>query len=276
MSIHITRRSQTDLQAAVREIQVLAGFGQARREDVTRSLRSAAKRTLVGVPVDRMKGIRNGTSDQTDRFAVDARHYEAPAATGFCIDPRPLSIGITSPSSHAGKTTLSIALASSLCVDFAGAVTLVDADVETNSLAKEYGLDGRRGFADAVKGDASLADVVNHSSRMPLNVVTAGTHDVDAGRLARSERVRPIIEALKSDSRFVVVDLPATLDSVNAPSLAANCDVVVVVVHSGRTTRRELDRTLKMLRSANVAGVVINRSRSRVPHWVAKALNLAV
>jgi Mrp family chromosome partitioning ATPase len=60
----------------------------------------------------------------------------------------------------------------------------------------------------------------------------------------------------------------------NAPVLAQRCDGVIVVVKHGETSQQDLERTLHLLRDANVVGVVINRHRNRTPGWVERALSL--
>jgi Mrp family chromosome partitioning ATPase len=72
----------------------------------------------------------------------------------------------------------------------------------------------------------------------------------------------------------VVIDLPATLHSMNAPVLAKRCDGVIVVVRAGRTSQTELERVLHLLSGANVLGVVVNRKHSFVPGWVRRTLNI--
>ena len=273
MKLRISRDSQRALHRAVREIQVMAGIGQNPISE-RNAAGNGGRQTLVGVPVRRLKGIRGNAP--SDAFRVDPTHLEPDHAIPPVPEPTRVSIGITSPHQNAGKTTLSMALASSLCSDFGVPVTLVDADVETNSVADVFGLTGRPGFAEAVTGESHALDVVNRSMRRPLGIMTAGLPLLDPGRLARSEHVKSVLDELKEESRFIVLDLPSTLDSGNAPDVAAQCDVVIVVVRGGDTSRRDLEKTLRMLRASNVAGVVINRSKSHVPRWVADSLNLAV
>jgi Mrp family chromosome partitioning ATPase len=81
------------------------------------------------------------------------------------------------------------------------------------------------------------------------------------------------MDGFKQSTQYVVIDPPATLHSMTA-GLAKRCDGVVVVVQSGDTSRADLERTLHLLRDVQVLGVVFNRSDSRIPGWVQRALNL--
>ena len=185
-----------------------------------------------------------------------------------------ISVGVTSPDYGDGKTTVSIALAASLSHDFGTHVTLVDADFHTHSVERQYGLEGRVGLAEVLAGTTLLRDVTYDVEDASMRVVPAGVVPADPARLARSDRLGPAVDQMKSANSHVVLDLPATLHSMNAPALAQRCDAVIVVARSGRTTRQQLDRALHLLRDANVIGVVVNRQRSSIPGWVQRTLGV--
>jgi Mrp family chromosome partitioning ATPase len=185
-----------------------------------------------------------------------------------------LSIGVTSPSFGDGKTTVSIALAASLSSDFQADVTLLDADFHTHSVGRQYGLQSENGLSDVLEGRVTLQSVTHRVSQARMSIVPAGRSLTDPARMARSEHLSTLIENMKAANEYVVIDLPATLHSMNAPVLAKRCDGVVVVVHGGRTTRQELERTLHLLRDSKVLGVVVNRQASAIPAWVRRTLNL--
>ncbi|HEX6032574.1 MAG TPA: CpsD/CapB family tyrosine-protein kinase, partial [Tepidiformaceae bacterium] len=172
------------------------------------------------------------------------------------------------------KTTVAMALAASLTSDFGAEVMLVDADLHTQSVAREYGLENEVGLSELISGTATMEAVQHRIASVSMSVVPAGRSSTDPARLARSERLVTVMAGFKTRTQYVVVDLPATLHSMTAPMLAKRCDGVVVVVDAGRTTRAELERTLHLLRDVGVLGVVLNRSRSKIPGWVQRALNL--
>ncbi len=184
-----------------------------------------------------------------------------------------IAIGVTSPHFGDGKTTVSIGLAASLASDFNADVTLVDSDFHTTSIANEYGLDTDAGLTDVLTGREDLKNV-SHRVNAHITVIPAGQTKSDPARSARSQNLVTLIENMKKASRFVVIDLPATLHSMNAPVLAQRCDGVIIVVRAGRTSRRDLERSLELLKDSNVLGIVVNRRKSAVPRWIEDALNL--
>jgi Mrp family chromosome partitioning ATPase len=184
-----------------------------------------------------------------------------------------LAVGVTSPDHGDGKTTIAMALAGLLCRDLATHVSLVDADFHTHSIETGYGLLGQRGLSEVLAGSHDLHEVSQPIADTTMQVVPAG-HAMDAARIARSDRMGDIVVEMKRQSRYVVLDLPATLRSMNAPALAARCDAVIVVVRGGRTRRADLERTLHLLRGANVVGVVVNHYQSRIPRVVRNAIGI--
>ncbi len=187
---------------------------------------------------------------------------------------RPVVIGITSPTYGDGKTTVAIALAASLSSDLGAQVTLVDADLQTHSIGEAFGLHGRGGLTDIVAGTISLADARYPVQGPNLTVIGAGTATLEAARVAYSTALRQTMSTIRSESQFVIVDLPATNHSMTAPILAQRCDGVVIVARSGHSTIGNIERVAGLLRDTNVMGVVINRARSHIPAFVERALNL--
>lgn len=264
MNAQLERSSRFELQEAIREIELMAGL-----TEVPRPLLAAA-------PLELASGGSAPAEGAPAMLRMRMRpqviaHGTAPLPGD---SPRPLAIGVTSVGHGEGKTTLSISLASSLAADLGAQVTLVDADFHTQSIARIYGLEGKRGLTDVLSGGLPTETAVHRYLRSPLGVVPAGTTAADAARLARSADFAAFIDNLKAISGFVILDLPASLESVDAAVLARRCDAVIVVVRDGATSRQELERLLNLLAGANVLGVVVNRHRTSIPGFVERMLGL--
>ncbi len=256
------REVQRQLQESLRAIQVMAGISDLNRH-VLRISRPAGhdriSSSLSPMAANRgFKAMRGGSSETM---------IEPPRI-------RSLVIGVTSPDFRDGKSTIAMALASTLAHDFIAEVTLLDGDFATHSVGREYGFEGHPGLTDVLADRASLGDVSRRFRGAPLTVVTAGVTRIDGARIARSEQLAGVIEQMKAENSFVVIDLPAVLQATDAAVLASRCDAVIVVARAGKTSQRELERTLELLHDANVLGVVLNRQRSSVPGWVDRLLSL--
>lgn len=212
-----------------------------------------------------------------ERLQDAARQVRSMAGVGLRgpgAADRPLVIGITSPDFGDGKTTLAMALASSLSDDLGVEVMLADTDFHTHSLGRAFGVEGSGGLNEVLAGAATLESVRYQGAHGSMSVVPAAAGRADPNRLHRAGEVASLIENMRAASRYVVLDLPATLRTTNAAVLASLCDGVIVVARYGHTTRQELERTLDTLVDANVVGVVVNRWSTRVPGWVRRALGL--
>ena len=222
------------------------------------------------------KPIVDSSEFQTFAEAVRAVQHAAgltPSRRNAQNDPS-LAIGVTSPRVHDGKTTFAMALAGSRAEDLGVDVTLVDADFHTHSIGEEYGLAGRRGLSEVLRGSAG-PDAVSH--RLPhgtLRVVPVGATLQDSARIARSQYAAEFVENMKATNQYVVFDLPTATSSTTAPVLARLLDGVIVVVRTGRTTRQELDQALQRLRGANIIGVVLNDWNTKIPRLLEHSLGL--
>ncbi len=252
--------AQDQLKEAIREIQVMAGLTDAN-----------ASRLRVSRPARADDGLQVISPAFGNRAFKTVRGSAAPEAAPA---PRSLCIGVTSANYRDGKSTVAMALASCLAHDFAAEVTLADADFETHSIGREYGLIGRQGLADVLSGESSLVHATFRYRAAPLSVVTSGEVTMEPSRLARSEKLKWTLDEMKSRSAFVVLDLPAALHSTNAAVIGAHCDGVIIVARAGHTTKQELDRVLRQFHAVNIIGVVLNRQASSVPGWVDRLLAL--
>jgi Mrp family chromosome partitioning ATPase len=196
-----------------------------------------------------------------------------PNRRNAATDPA-LAIGVTSTRVHDGKTTFAMGLAGSLAEDLGVDVTLVDADFHTHSIGEEYGLTGRRGLSDVLRGSAEPDAVAHRLPRGTLRIIPAGATLEDSARIARSQFAAQFVENMKTTNRFVVFDLPTATSSTTAPVLARLLDGVIVVVRAGRTTRQELDQALQRMRGANILGVVLNDWSTKIPRLLEHSLGL--
>lgn len=248
-----------------------AGRGRAQ-------LRGAVREIHDRVALARDKSVRSVESRAREHLREAVREIQLMAGLAHeksqTRSDRSMVIGITSADYGDGKTTVAIALAASLSIDLGANVTLLDADLHTHSIGREFGLQESGGLTDVVAGTIKLAEARHHVGTPNLSVIGVGTPTSDAARVAHSPALRTVIRTIREESRFVVVDLPSTLHSMTAPVLAKRCDGVIIVARAGHTTVSDLERVARLLKDANVLGVVLNRSHSHIPEFVARALNL--
>jgi Mrp family chromosome partitioning ATPase len=171
-------------------------------------------------------------------------------------------IGITSAAPAAGKSFLSLNLAASLAQVSEHPVYLVDLDLRRASLAEQLGLTVETGIDAFLRGEASrLEDLGRRLEGSPLivfptNRVNSGSEEHVAGpHFAR------LIQLLREDAgdSIVLFDLPPVFASDDAMICIEALDGYVMIVDSGKTSRRQLTEAIEMLRPSPFLGSVLNR-----------------
>lgn len=174
-------------------------------------------------------------------------------------------IVMTSACPEDGKTTVSVNL--SLMFAFSEAkVILLDADARKGRVARFFHKKSAPGLADYLSGQASLNDIVRKSSHNEnLSYITCGTHSPRPYELLESDEMRSLINELKKEYDYVIIDTPPLLLVSDALAIVSQADGVVVVCRHEVSYLSDVNKILGKLAfaKANVLGVVINDYDSR-------------
>lgn len=182
------------------------------------------------------------------------------------------SFVVTSAVPGEGKSTTTINLA--LAMAETGARTLLlDGDLRRPTIANTLGLEGGVGLTTLLLGRAELADVVQPWGETSLTILPAGDVPPNPSELLSSDKMKDVFAKITDDYDFVLVDSPPVLPVVDAILLDKLTSGMVVVVAAGRTRKRDLAHSLKILGTSDVAvsGFVLNmvsaRSRGKYDHY---------
>lgn len=178
----------------------------------------------------------------------------------FLNPDRPIrSILVTSAGPSEGKTTTAANLAITMAQ--VGARTLlVDGDLRRPMVAGVFGIDGQPGLTELLIREGDLKKVARPSGIENLLIVPAGTLPPNPSELLGSQKMKAVIEAMKGCCDLVIFDCPPVITVTDAAVLAAEADIVLLVVQSGKTDREMAKRAKVLLNNvkANIAGVVLN------------------
>ena len=166
---------------------------------------------------------------------------------------------LTSALPGEGKSTVARLLATSSALS-GRRTALVDCDLHHRSLSNPFGR-RRSGIAEVLAGEADLASVTVQDPDTGLFVIPAGVAAKGPADLLNSPRMRDLVDQLREQYDYVVMDASPLLAVVDALTLAAVADKIVMIVEWGRTSRRNVTEALKALRYAgySIAGVVLNK-----------------
>ena len=169
-------------------------------------------------------------------------------------------IAVTSPAAGDGKSVTAINLAGALARGGEERVLLIDADLRRPSVARQLAItDARRGLADALTGEGTLAEVVWPMNQYNLDVISAGTVRSGISQILRSPRLDAFIQEARQRYAYIVLDTPPLLPVFDSALLAKSVDGVLMVVSANQTPRKLLGEALNMLEPSKVLGIVFNR-----------------
>lgn len=179
----------------------------------------------------------------------------------------PKSLLVTSSAPAEGKTTTAVNTALSLAQTGAS-VLVIDADMRRPRLHTIFELPNTRGLSTVLSNDMSEAEMLSliyQHEGTGLNVLTSGAIPPNPAELIGSEQMRRLVRTLEGTFTHVIIDTPPVgtfTDGVLASTLV---DGVLLVVHSGKTSRGVVRRTKQLLQDvgAKVFGVILNNVNLR-------------
>ena len=172
------------------------------------------------------------------------------------------TIMFTGPRPNEGKSLTTINVAISISQEIDQTVLIVDADLRNPSVHKYFGISGKKGLVDFLKGGIPIPELLIHPEGIgKLVILPGGKPAGDAAELIKSPQMVDLVHELKHcyHDRYVLFDLPPVLNFADALAFAPLVDGIVLVVEAGRTTREDLAQCLEMFKNFNVLGFVLNK-----------------
>jgi Mrp family chromosome partitioning ATPase len=173
------------------------------------------------------------------------------------------SIGVTSPTSDCGKTTVTLNLAFSFAHQPDLRTVLVDLDLRRPSVAAQLGLAQPQSMAGLLHGTRSVTEsFVRYGDALAIGTNAVPVRD-SAGILlgaATAQGVATLQSSLQPD--VVLYDLPPMLMSDDVMAFLPHLDCVLLVAAAEQTRLDEVDKCEQDLAEhTNVLGVVLNKCR---------------
>jgi len=158
----------------------------------------------------------------------------------------------TSPGLGEGKTTISVNTAEAFA-QLGKPVIIVDADIRRARVHDMLSTPRAPGLVDVLEGKTALKDAVRRTDVPNLSLLPAGGETHRPAEILASDGVAALIDELKKDYALVWIDSPPVMLVADARSLVPRADLVLIVVRSTSTRRREFERTYELVAAA--AGV---------------------
>ncbi len=171
---------------------------------------------------------------------------------------------ITSASSRAGKTSVSIELSRSLA-RVGKRTLLVEADLRRPMVGERLGLDCRNGLATVLCGRLSDADAIQATDLAKLDVLVAGEfpEDFEPERLANGQ-FTACIARWRKNYDYVIVDSAPILPVADTRIIAGQTDGAIMVSRSAHSRRSEVVQACADLSAAggSLLGTVLVGTRA--------------
>lgn len=176
-------------------------------------------------------------------------------------EERPLrAIIITSPGPQEGKTTTLCNFAIAMAQN-QKKILLVDADMRKPRLHDVFNKKNDNGLSNFLSAQSQFDDVIQKTGIENLSVVSAGGIPPNPSELLASNKIKEFIQKAKEKFDFVLFDTPPIGMLTDAAVLSAVADGTIMIVESGKTSKRVLGRLYQVLEhaKAKIIGMVLNR-----------------
>jgi capsular exopolysaccharide synthesis family protein len=163
-------------------------------------------------------------------------------------DP-PRVVVITAARPGEGKTTTAIALARSAAMN-GERVLLIDCDIRLPSVGRAFRAEGAPGVTDLLLGQAEYEQILRRDHLTALDYIPAGAAEIHSLGLFMSEAMASLLDRVRRDYDFVVLDAPPALAMADARVVARLADATLLCVKWRDTPRSVVRNSLALLEDA--------------------------
>lgn len=180
----------------------------------------------------------------------------------------PRSFAVTSTRTTEGKSTTSLALATTLARAHRK-VILVDGDMRSPSVHHLGGVNHDRGLSNFLSGQDDISSLTFPMSDLGFTAMSAGPIPPNAAELLMGSRLSLLIDRLLETYDHVVIDSPPVMGLADAPLIASRVEGVIYAVESHGIRSSMVKTALGRLTSANarIFGGVLTKFEARKAHY---------
>lgn len=212
---------------------------------------------------------RSTAVGEEEREIIYFTRPDGPSAEGFRnlrtnvqflnLDGSTRLLMVTSSSPEEGKTSVAVNLGAALS-EMNKRVLVVEGDLRRPVLDKFLRGKPLKGITDVIMGTASLEEAVTETDHENLKLMMSGVKPPNPAELVSSQAMQDLLELLKEEYDFVIVDAPPVLAVSDAIAMASMMDGVLIVASHGIAKRDGARHTVELLGKVEtrILGVVIN------------------
>jgi len=171
------------------------------------------------------------------------------------------ALGIAGSSSGDGVSSICGNLAIAAAESGRRRVLLVDANVESPSLARMFSGEAEPGWIDVLSGDSLQTESIQQTTLDTLALMPAGSARTNPAAFSDLDEIQPVLGQMTGEYDLVIFDLGVASEFSSSLMLAAAVDGVLLVLDSSRTRKAEARLAKQQLveAGARLLGVVLNK-----------------
>lgn len=171
------------------------------------------------------------------------------------------TIMITSANKREGKTVNAINMALTFARDLNQTVLLVDCDFTGQDIHRYMGITTPGSLIDYFLDGVPLQNLIVWPGIDKLSIISGNRTVTDSSELLASKGMADLVAEMKSryDDRYVLFDAPPVLEHAEAISMAPLVDGILMVVEAGVTSKKEVQKAVRMLPQDKFLGFVLNK-----------------
>ena len=218
-----------------------------------------------------MPGKKRGV----DSVAVQNAAKTLAANIRFASVDNPVSsIVVTSSIPGEGKTFVAIELAKALAAS-GKRVLIMECDMRKRSLAARLGRHGLHGIYDVLSGEADITEAVTPTGTENLWFLDAEPNIPNPTDIVSSKRFRGLLQGLRREFGYVVMDTPPLGAFVDAAVLGSVADATVLVVRQNFVRRDDMSRPSRSSSRRTPTSSAPSSTTARTTVWATTATTAA-
>ena len=173
-------------------------------------------------------------------------------------------IGITSAAPHVGKTFVTANLGAALSRIAELDVCIIDLDLHRPALGPRFGMEEQNGIHDYLSGDVDdIASIAHRIGDERMVIIPGFRRDVATGELLTNIRGEAMFAGLRAlpKNTIVLIDMPPIFADDDAQIIGAQLDGFLLIVEDGKSTKKQAEDTIRILKPTPLIGTVLNRYR---------------
>ncbi|MGB7547708.1 MAG: polysaccharide biosynthesis tyrosine autokinase [Terracidiphilus sp.] len=181
----------------------------------------------------------------------------------------PKVIMITSTRPADGKSSVATLMAITFALN-GSRVLLIDADLRRPTVHLRFRIGKGLGLSSVLSGKTTYREAITEWPELTnLHIMTSGPVPPLPSELLGSKQMEDLLETLRAEYDFILVDTPPVLAVTDASILGRLTDAVVLIIRYGTAQRHVVQRSIDLLdrSGAHLLGVAINAVDFKAPEY---------